>query len=48
VVAGEELARLYLRAADEGLAARVASCFALADEPVAAPPRLHRRVIAGG
>jgi pyrimidine-nucleoside phosphorylase len=43
VRAGQELARLYLRRDDTGLAARMADCFTVADEGEA-PPLLLERV----
>jgi pyrimidine-nucleoside phosphorylase len=46
LVAGQPLARLYVRAADDGLAARITQCFGIADAPAVAPPLLHRRVVA--
>jgi pyrimidine-nucleoside phosphorylase len=39
---GDELARLYLRRADDGLAARCADCFTVADEGEAPPLILER------
>jgi thymidine phosphorylase len=42
VAEGEELARLYLRHADEPLAARCAACFTIADEAEAPPLILDR------
>ena len=44
VEAGTPLARLYLRRRDEELASRLAACYAISPEPVAAPPLLHRRI----
>jgi len=41
---GEPLARLFLRRRDDELAARIAACFTVADEAVAAPPLLYRRI----
>jgi thymidine phosphorylase len=42
VAEGEELARLYLRRNDDGLAARVGECFVVADEGEAPPLILER------
>ncbi|HVS01550.1 MAG TPA: thymidine phosphorylase [Thermoanaerobaculia bacterium] len=42
--AGEELARIWLRRPDAGLAERVRQCFALGEEPVAPPPLVHERI----
>ena len=43
IEAGEELARVYLRAADPGLEERFAACFEIG-EPVAAPPLVVERI----
>jgi thymidine phosphorylase len=44
VEAGQPLARLYLRRPDAALVVRFAACFAIAEEPTAPPPLLHRRI----
>jgi thymidine phosphorylase len=41
---GQPLARLHLRKRDEALAARVAECFGVAEQPAPAPPLLHARI----
>jgi thymidine phosphorylase len=43
VAAGDELARLYLRRADDELVRRVAACFEIADT-ADAPPLIYERV----